>query len=89
MTLKRVSASLALVATVGVLVLGACGDGVGPQDPRLVRLLIEPESATVFVARTLDFRARGAFSDGSTRDVPATFSATGGYVPAGGAYLVT
>jgi hypothetical protein len=57
-----------------------------PPPPNLVAVEVTPPTVTVQAGLTQQFAVIGRLSDNSTTAVPATWTATGGTVSAGGAY---
>ena len=57
-----------------------------PSGPTLMAVSLAPASATTTTGGTLQFQSTGHFSDGSTRSVSVTYSATGGSINASGTY---
>ena len=54
--------------------------------PTLVRIILSPDTATVYVGKTKQFSVSGKYSDSSVAPVSATFTATGGTITATGLY---
>jgi hypothetical protein len=57
-----------------------------PPPPNLVAVELTPPTATVQSGQTQSFTVTGRLSDHSTAAVPASWSATGGTISAGGVY---
>ncbi len=54
--------------------------------PTLVRIILSPDTATVYVGETKQFSVSGKYSDSSVAPVSATFTATRGTITATGLY---
>lgn len=75
--------------TTAILVVAviACGsDRVTTPQPRLVGLSLEPDSASIDTAGTLQLTPTLVWSDGGTHETPVTYTATGGTISTTGLY---
>jgi uncharacterized protein YjdB len=65
---------------------GTAAITVSASAPTLVRVILSPDSATVFTAATQQFTTTGRMSDSTTVPLAPTYSATGGSINSSGVY---
>jgi parallel beta-helix repeat protein len=65
---------------------GTASVAVTAAPPSLVRIILSPDTATVYAGKTTPFSVSGKYSDSSVAPVSATFTATGGTITATGLY---
>ena len=80
---------LPIALAVALSGVAACDSGSVTDAFRLLQTTLTPKVATISVGQTVAFQARAHYNDGSARDVPATYAATGGTITPNGIFTGT